>query len=341
MHLRALYIKNFRKYEEAQVSFQPGLNWILGPNASGKTTILEALYVLMAGRSFRTPQMGELIRHGSDYFYLEAVFTKYGLEQTLKFSYDGKERKIIHNQTTLPTSTSLLGLLKGVVITPDDAALVKGQPNLRRHFLDLQIAQVDPLYVHHLTRYGKALQQRNVCLRLKKEAGIELWEHELAVSALYLTVQRTRAAVDLERLGQAMHERLAGEIFPFGLAYKTAAPTTPSAQGELKGYYIDLYKRHRKREMELGFTLAGPHKDDLLIHLDQKEVRHFGSEGQQRTCVAALKFAEWERMRAAEDGVPLMMVDDVGVSLDSSRKKRLLEHLDTMGQVFLTATEKD
>lgn len=338
MELSVLYLKNFRKYEEGHFAFKSGLNWIVGPNASGKTTVLEALYVLMTGRSFRTAQLGELIRHGADFFYIEASFTKYGLEQTLKFSYDGKERKIFHNHTPISSATALLGLLKGVVVTPDDAALVKGQPALRRHFLDLQIAQCDPLYVHHLTRYARALQQRNTLLRLKKEGGIETWEHELATSAAYLTAQRYRAAEDLAHLGKKMHLSLAGEVFPFELRYKSNAPL---AEELLKGHYLDQLKRHRRREMELGFTLTGPHKDDLLIHLDQKEVRHYGSEGQQRTCVAALKLAEWERMKGAGDGVPLMMVDDVGVSLDAVRKKKLLEHLLGLGQVFLTATENN
>lgn len=338
MELRALYVKNLRIYEEARFNFKSGLNWIVGPNASGKTTVLEALYVLMTGRSFRTAQLGELIRHGASFFYIEASFVKYGLDQVLKFSFDGKERKIIHNQTVFSTSSSLLGLLKGVVITPDDASLVKGQPALRRHFLDLQIAQCDPLYVHHLTRYAKGLQQRNALLRLKKIAGIELWEHELALSAAYVTEQRYRAADDLQELGQKMYGALAGETLPFGLNYKSSGPR---AKELLKSHYLDQFKRHRPREMELGFTLAGPHKDDLSIHLDQKEVRHYGSEGQQRTCVAALKLAEWERVRAAEDGIPLMMVDDVGVSLDASRKMRLLDHLKTLGQVFLTATENE
>lgn len=337
MKIRALTLQNLRKYEEARFEFKNGLNWILGPNASGKTTVLEALYVLMTGRSFRTAQLSELIRHGSDYFYIEAAFTKYGLEHSLRFSYDGKERKIFHNQTAIPTSTSLLGLLKGVVITPDDAALVKGQPALRRHFLDLQIAQCDPLYVHHLTRYARALQQRNALLRLKQEGGIETWEHELAVSAAYITQHRNHATKDLSQLGGEMHVRLAEELIPFGLSYRTTAPALSEL---LKGHYLDQLKRHRKREMVLGFTLAGPHKDDLLIHLDQKEVRHFGSEGQQRTCVAALKLAEWERVKKVGDGLPLMLVDDVGVSLDATRRGRLLSHLEGLGQVFLTATEK-
>ena len=337
MEIRALTLQNLRKYEEARFEFKQGLNWIVGPNASGKTTVLEALYVLMTGRSFRTAQLAELIRHGCDYFYIEASFTKYGLEHTVRFSYDGQERKIFHNQTSIPSSTSLLGLLKGVVITPDDAALVKGAPALRRHFLDLQIAQVDPLYVHHLTRYLRALQQRNALLRLKQGAGIETWEHELAVSAAYITQHRYQAAQDLSQLGEKMHLHLAEELIPFSLSYRSSAPT----QAELlKEHYLDQLKRHRKREMELGFTLAGPHKDDLLIHLDQKEVRHYGSEGQQRTCVAALKLAEWEQVNKGGDGLPLMLVDDVGVSLDATRRKRLLSHLEGLGQVFLTATER-
>ena len=181
LYLRNLYLRQFRRYEEVHFQFNPTINSIVGPNAHGKTTILEAIQFLMSGRSFRTQQPSDLIRHEQNYFYIEADFIKQGIQQTLKISYDGKERKIVHNSTVCQSSTNLLGLLQGVVVIPDSASLVKGSPLLRRHFLDLQIAQVDPLYVHHLTRYARAMRQRNVLLKRKDLATIHGWNKKWQV----------------------------------------------------------------------------------------------------------------------------------------------------------------
>jgi len=335
MILRALYLNNFRVYEEAHFEFEPGLNLIVGPNAVGKTSILEALYLLITGRSFRTATLHDLIHHGAAHFFIEATFSKHGLEHRLKMSYDGDERKIIYNNTPYTSTASLLGLLRGVIIHPDDAALVKGQPALRRHFLDLQIAQVDPLYVHHITRYTRAMRQRNTLLRQKRQETLESWEHEMAVSAAYLVQQRFKATDDLNTSGQKLHSQLTSDNISLKLSYKSSA--TPDTQ---KAFFLEQYRKTRKRELDLGFTLVGPHKDDLLIALQDKDARHFASEGQQRSCVATLRLAEWQRMRSEGDGEPIMLVDDVGTSLDATRKARLLEHLHQMGQVFLTATEE-
>src|ERR1700722_20945840 len=131
MYLRSLYLKNFRAYAEETITFSPQVNFIVGPNASGKTSILEAIYLLMSGRSFRTAQTKELIREGADSFYIEASFVKHGIEQSLKFAYGNNERRITYNQTSLPSVTGLLGLLHGTILVPDDAAIVKGQPRFR------------------------------------------------------------------------------------------------------------------------------------------------------------------------------------------------------------------
>ncbi len=161
MHLRSLFLQQFRNYKEAYFEFSPSLNLICGPNALGKTSLLEAIHYLMIGRSFRPGHHQDLIKVGCDTFYLEAIFCKYNVDQKLRLHANAKERRIIYNSTALASSSNLLGLIQGVVMTPDDVNLVKGPPALRRQFLDIQIAQIDPLYVHHLGRYSRAMRQRN------------------------------------------------------------------------------------------------------------------------------------------------------------------------------------
>lgn len=339
MFLRHLYLHNFRLYQEASFDFCSGINTICGPNAQGKTSLLEAIYLLITGHSFRAGQLSDLIRLGASSFYIEADFIKHGIEQNLKFAFDGRERKIFYNHNPCPSSSSLIGLLQGVLVTPDDIALIKGGPQIRRHFLDLQIAQIDPLYVHHLTRYNRAMRQRNVLLRAKDPATLDSWEQEMANAAAYLTQQRYRALEDLQLSSRCFHQIFSGEKEELYLKHKTGA-TLGVEQAVMRNDYVAQWRKMRRREMELGYTLVGPHKEDFAIAIGEKETRFFASEGQQRSCIAALRFAEWERLNRLASEPPLMLIDDVGVSLDSTRRERLMSQLQGLGQVFLTATEE-
>lgn len=335
MHVRSLFLRDYRLYHEVSFEFSPEVNAIIGPNARGKTSLLEALYYLISGRSFRNAQQADLIREGAPYFYLEASFVQHEVEQRLKISCDGKERKIFYNNTPCTSVTSLLGLLKGVVMVPDDMALIKGSPNARRQFLDYQIAQVDPLYVHHLTRFMRAMRQRNCLLRAKQMETLDHWENEMASSAVYITQQRHQSLQELDEVCREKYEALSGSSTPLKLVYKA-----PAIQSEdLSNYFQDRYARLRQREMAAGYTLLGPHRDDVQILLDGREARLFASEGQQRTCVAAMRLAEWKRLRLVGAETPLMLMDDVGMSLDAARCRHLLRQLEGMGQVFLTATQ--
>lgn len=339
MHILNLYLQNFRSYEEAYFEFSPSLNLIWGPNARGKTSLLEAIHFLMIGRSFRTQQYQDLIKQNQPGFYIESHFTKHGIDQRLRVAGHPTDRKMFHNSTSLTSLSSLLGLIQGVLLTPDDINLIKGSPLLRRQFLDIQIAQIDPLYVHHLTRYARAMRQRNHLLRAKTAVSIESWEFEMSLSAAYIVLQRHRTIQNLQKNSQAFYTRLTDEQAPLTLQYRTH-PSQITNVDELKLYFQKQYQKHRERERILGYTLSGPHKDDFVISLDHRDVRFFASEGQQRSCATALHFAEWQNLHLCGTEKPLFMIDDVGMSLDGTRRKRLIEQLTELGQVFLTTTDE-
>lgn len=342
MYLSTLYLHNFRLYEEAQFDFSPAVNVIRGPNARGKTSLLEAIYFLMTGRSFRTSQIKELIRHGATYFYLEATFVKHTIEQKLRVYYSATERRITYNSTPYSSFSALLGILQGVIIHPDDAAIVKGAPGLRRHWLDIQLAQCDPLYIHHLTRYERAMRQRNHLLRAKNSAAIDSWEYEMANAAAYLVQQRSLLVDVVRLLSQEYYSAICGGAEALHLTYKAhgAGDSILSDEKSLREIYRDQYRRHRHREMDLGTTLTGPHKDDVIIALDAGDTRAFASEGQQRSCVTALRLAEWSRLELGAQEPPLMLIDDLGMSLDKMRRAHLLNHFEHLEQVFVSTTEE-
>lgn len=338
MYLRSLYLQQFRNYGEGYFEFNPSINLICGPNAQGKTSLLEAIHYLMIGRSFRLCVHQDVIQIGSPFFYLEAIFCKHGVDQKIRLQTDGKERKIFCNSTSLPNISNLLGLIPGVIMTPDDVNLIKGPPLTRRQFLDIQIAQSDPLYVHYLSRYTKAMRQRNELLKQKKMLTIESWEYEMAQAAAYIIMQRRLAINILQLHSQNFYTYLTDEKESLAIEYRSGASTCQS-EIEVKEFYQHQFAKQREKEMFMGYTLSGPHKDDMWIGIGGKDIRYFASEGQQRSCVAALHMGEWQRLKQLSGTHPLLMIDDVGISLDQKRRERLLDQLSSMGQVFLTTTE--
>ncbi len=338
MQIRSLHLKNFRNYPEERFVFGPEVNLICGPNARGKTTILEALHLLMTGRSFRSQHLKELIRHKCSDFFIEVSFAKFGVEQTLRMTYDGVEKGMFYNRTPCKTPAGLIGVIPGTIMVPDDVSIVKGPPALRRRYLDILLAQSDPLYVHHLMRYQRALRQRNILLREKKTEALEIWEAELAKSAGYIAEKRYSVLVNLQAECCSVMSTLSEMREEISLKYKCQCPENEEGKAE---FYIHLFRKMRNKELHFGTTLAGPHKDDVQILIGEKEARQFASEGQQRSLVSALRFAEWQTLRNFSECPPVMLIDDLGISLDIRRRAKLRELLSGLNQVFITTTEKE
>jgi len=338
MQLKSLVLHSFRNYKEAFFSFSPHINHIFGENAQGKTNLLEAVFFLIMGRSFRTPYLRDLILNGEQEFYIEALFEKNGVDQTLKISCDGIKRKIVHNHTQIPALSSLLGLCLGVLFSPQDHLLVKGTPLERREFLDIHISQYNPFYVFHLSRFYRAMRQRNILLKRRELSTIESWEEEMAKSAGYITMERKRTVKALEAIVPEFHSLLSGRGETLSFIYKTSIMNDSCENTEhVSEAYLKQLGKLRKRELDIGSTLIGPHKDDLIFTLEGREARFFASEGQQRTCVAALKLAEWLLLKRESGQIPLFCIDDAGISLDQRREQYLIEQLMELGQVFITS----
>jgi len=335
MLLKQLKIRNFRNYEESTVSLCTGINEFFGDNAQGKTSLLEAVYFLSLGRSFRSPRLQDLIRHDADVMCLEAVFNSGGVDQTLRIASDGKTRKVVHNDTTYPSLSSLIGLLPVVLMAPDDE-LIKGPPQVRRNFLDLQISQADPKYLLQLSRYQRAMKQRNQLLRTQNFSTIASWEAEMAVAASYITQKRLEVSDQLQPLYQRLYPKLSGEDISVSLAYHCRLPKNCDfIQG-----FKEQFEKDRDREAQLGVTLAGPHRDDLMIYIGEKDTRFFASEGQKRSCLAALRFSTWHLLKTQLGFPPLMLIDDLGAHLDEKRRSHLMYALEAFPQVFTTSVER-
>lgn len=326
VYLKTLYLRNFRNYTEGVADFSPKLNVFYGDNAQGKTNLLEAIYLIATGRSFRTQHLSELIREGESFFFLEAEIVRDGVTQRLKISFDGQNRQLQMDANSYPSFHPLLGLLPSVLYTPNDTELITGAPSVRRRFLNLHLAQSDPLYVHHLTRYWRAMKQRNCLLRAKNKESLDCWEIEMAQSAAYILQARQEMIQELREPLLEQSKRLSSNRESHEIHLQVS-------QGK---NYLQQLQKNRPREMDLGMTLTGPHRDDLILLIEGRPARLFASEGQKKTAIAALRFAEWERLCQRVNAQALMGIDDMGLHLDESRQALLRDSLDRLGQVFIT-----
>ena len=331
MSLKKLYLHHFRNYTEAELTFSPGVNWIVGENAQGKTNLLEAISLLCTGRSFRTQQLGHLIQKGASFFYLEAEFEKEGVNQSLKLSFDGEIKKMQYNGNRYSHFTPLIGLLPHILYAPEDIALVGGAPASRRKFLDLHLSQVNPLYLHHLARYHKAMRQRNELLKKKTEETIDAWEEMMAYSAEYLMQKRQEMILQLKSPLDECMKALSKGADSLKIGFQGSLPH-PEKQDLLKHW-----QENRKKELHIGKTLYGPHRDDVSFLVQGLSAKSFASEGQKHCVIAALRLCQWDHLYRQTGHSPLMSIDDFGAHLDQSRQIFFTEKLSNLGQIFLTS----
>lgn len=331
LFLKKLYLFQFRNYKRLELDFSPGVNWIHGRNAKGKTNLLEAIYLLSTGRSFRSHHLDQMIMHGAEYFFVEAEIEKQGLSQTIKIFYDGTNKKVQHDGSTHSHFAPLLGLVPHVLYSPDDIALIKGTPALRRKAIDIHLSQIEPLYLYHLARYHKAMRQRNELLKQKQELAIEAWEEVMANSASYLLLQRKNMIKELENPLLQQMQTITKNRETLHLSYQNSLNST--SKEELLGEW----KKSRKKELILGTTLSGPHRDDLFFQIEGQSAKSYGSFGQQQSATAAFKLCLREHIKSVIDEEPLFSIDDFGVHLDEQRQEAFQQLLGGFQQIFITS----
>lgn len=328
MLLKKLYLRNFRNYSEITIEFSPKLNVFYGKNAMGKTNILEAIYLLSTGRSFRTSYLKQAIKKEASFFFIEALIEKNDLQETLQFYFDGSQKKIQYNQKELFSLYELLGIMPFVLHAPQDVNLVHGSPLLRRRFLNLHIAQFDPLYVHHWIRFYRAMKHRNILLKNKDFSSIECFESEMAKSSEYIIEKRKDVLKKIKKDIKKEYQILTDSTLSSQISYQCSFSS--------KSSFLEQLKNAREKEMELGFSLLGPHRDDFLFQLDQQSVKAYGSEGQKKSILYALRFSQWTDLKSHHLNSPIMAFDDFAMHLDESKIQNLTNRIQQLGQIFIT-----
>ena len=350
MICKRIRVSDFRNIRAADVSFDDGVNLLVGRNAQGKTNLLEAIFYASLGKSFRASSDEEMIRFGADLFEISLDFADSVREQNLTVRLlKGKRRRIEHNRVRLSKVSEAVGLFRTVLFCPEHLSIVKEGPGERRNLLDVAISQLYPAYLHSLQNYNKVLKQRNQLLRAAADdpktfrETIEFWSQTLAGEAAVLAGYRKRYCDLLDpKVKEIFHEMTGGCETPT-LCYE------PSLHAELeifedeeaaeKAYFEKLMGNH-EREIAAESTLWGTHKDDVRIDLNGKPARTFASQGQQRSLALAIKLAEGSICEEICREMPAYLLDDVFSELDSARRSYLAEKI-VGRQVIITTCEEN
>lgn len=348
MKLTNLQLQNFRNYESVQLEFTDGVHVFIGENAQGKTNLMESIYALAMTKSHRTTNDKELIGWNKEFATIkgtvEKTATKTNLE--LQFSKKGKIAKV--NYLEQKRLSSYLGNLNVILFAPENLTLVKGSPQNRRKFVDMELGQMSSLYLYDLVEYNRVLKQRNTYLKqlaIKKKQPdeyLEVLSEMLSELASKIVFHRLDFMKQLEALAIPIHDQLSLGREKFSVSYQATIPLedglTPS---QMKEIYIERFKKNQTREADQATTLIGPHRDDLIFYLNEIPVQTYGSQGQQRSTVLSLKLAEIELMKLSTGEYPLLLLDDVLSELDDDRQTHLIKAIENKVQTFITTTSLD
>ncbi len=345
MFVRELTYDGFRNLHPG--CFQPseGVNILYGDNAQGKTNLLEACWLFTGSRSFRGAKDSEMVAFGAEGARLSLAFTAGGREQEATIAIQ-KRRQVSLNGVTLPSAARLAGTFCGVVFSPAHLSLVKDGPEGRRRFVDAAYCQLKPGYIGALAEYTKVLTQRNAFLRQQKEAGgfsvpqrelLELWDHTLAAAGARLTAARSHYIRKLQPIAAQIYDGLSGGREQLTLSWQSPA-LCEGSMADIAYRWEEELKASRRADMATGFSTIGAHREDLQILLDGTAVKTYGSQGQQRSAVLALKLAEATLLQQVTEEPPVAFLDDVMSELDVSRQDYILNHIEGW-QVFITCCE--
>ncbi|MCC8060173.1 MAG: DNA replication/repair protein RecF [Clostridiales bacterium] len=330
MIIDSVELKNYRNYNELHMDFSPGTNILYGNNAQGKTNILEAVYVCCTTKSHRGSKDREMIRFGEDESHIKLRIHKkdvpYRIDMHLK---KNKAKGVAVNGIPIRRASELFGIVNVVFFSPEDLNLIKNGPAERRKFVDMELCQLNKLYVHSLVSYNRALMQRNKLLKElifhpEYEETLDVWDMQLIQYGKELIQYRENFISQLNEMIDEIHWKLSGEKEHLKMVYDP--DTAPE-------FLETEFARSREQDIRQKTTLTGPHRDDVGFYIGEIDIRRFGSQGQQRTAALSLKLAEIEIVKKIVNDYPVLLLDDVLSELDSERQNHLLDairHIQTM-----------
>ena len=358
MYLKSLRLRSFRNYIDRQIEFTAKKTILVGNNAQGKSNLLEAVELLASLKSHRTSRDRELVLDSATIGQVEATVERaYGTsELSLIFRKQGR-RTVAVNRENMRRQLDFLGVLNAVQFSSLDLDLVRGAPDSRRSWLDGLLIQLEPVYSSILQQYNQVLKQRNALLKkirvVRQETGdtsltldeyepqLKLWDEQLAAAGSRVARRRARVIERLAPIAESWHKRISGETENLEINYLPNVEWTEDDPVVVQRAFLAKIQDRRMAEQYQGKTVVGTHRDEIEFTIDRTPARYYGSQGQQRTLVLALKLAELKLIEEVIGEPPLLLLDDVLAELDPNRQKQLLEVIGDRFQTIITTTHID
>lgn len=337
MIITSIQLENFRNYDSLKLNFDSGTNIFFGDNAQGKTNILESVYLCGTTKSHRGSKDKEVIRFHQEEshirMYLKKRESSYKIDMHLK---KNRAKGIAVNGVPIRKASELLGIGNFVFFSPEDLNIIKNGPGERRRFVDLELCQLNKIYLYNLSNYNKIVNQRNKLLKdiffhPEYEEMLDIWDEQMVSYGEKIIRDREQFTEILNGITGGIHKRLSGNREELMISYEK------SVEAE---QFAGILKKNRERDKKFKMTLFGPHRDDLSFRLKDVDIRKYGSQGQQRTAALSLKLAEIELVKREIKDTPVLLLDDVLSELDSSRQRYLLESIHDI-QTLITCTGLD
>jgi DNA replication and repair protein RecF len=346
MYLKTLHLRQFRNYQDQKVEFNAAKTILVGNNAQGKSNLLEAVELLATLRSHRMGRDHDLVKEGESTAQIKATLERFTGVSDLTLTLRRQSRRSVAiNGETVRRQMDFLGVLNAVEFSSLDLELVRGGPDGRRNWLDTLLIQLEPVYAHLLHQYHQVLRQRNAFLKRHLEAPgkslqseLAIWDAQLVTAGTRVIRRRDRAIQRLAPIAAAWHASISGSTEVLEIKYAPNISGEEHQPGEIEQAFLGKIQQRFVAELSQGTTLVGPHRDEIELSINQTPARQYGSQGQQRTLVLALKLAELQLIEEVVKEPPLLLLDDVLAELDPYRQNQLLDTIQDRFQTLITTT---
>lgn len=339
MLLHSISILNYKNIAETSLDFSPKINCFIGDNGMGKTNILDAIYYLSFCKSHANSIDSQNINHESEFFLIQGNYLRNELEEHIYCGMKRRQKKQFkRNKKEYDRLSDHIGLIPLVMVSPDDNELITEGSDERRKFMDGVISQYNKTYLEHLLLYQNALKQRNALLKLEEPIDasvLEIWEERMDEYGRYIFEERSKFISEFVPVFQKFYAEISGENEKVGLHYISQY----QQQDDLK----DRMQQTRSRDYALGYSTQGIHKDELEMLLNDYPVKQVASQGQKKTYLVSMKFAQFDFLKKIHNYSPLLLLDDIFDKLDTNRVEQIVKLVssDLFGQIFITDTNRD
>lgn len=337
MIIKSLELNNFRNYKNLQMEFDSGTNILYGDNAQGKTNILEAVYLSGTTKSHKSSKDREMIRFKKDESHIRTMVEKHDISYRIDMHLKrNKTKGIAINGVPIKKASDLFGIVNFVFFSPEDLNILKSGPSERRRFINLELCQLNKMYLHNLSHYNKVIKQRNALLKdiyynPSLEDTLDIWDEQLVNYGCEIIRERRQFIDHLNEIIYDIHRNLSGDREELIISYEPDVDENNFAS-QLAG--------NRETDKKLKTTSSGPHRDDMTFLIKEIDIRKYGSQGQQRTCALSLKLAEIQLVKKLIKDTPVLLLDDVLSELDSNRQNYLLNSIHDI-QTMISCTGLD